>query len=548
MLRGGDEYINSRKLEYINKVQNLIIGAVQKHIVDTIIDSQPEEPMDDEVWQEHVPQPRSLNMTSFEQNIFREREAHPTERIPSHNTRSIYDLAKSELEKYLAASPHNNVFSETSVVCDIPKWMAKFGQYQYKLICRAMARFFGVPTSSAGIENDFYFSSLLLNKQRMSMGSELIEMTHMTDRNRDLIDLVQVNALTVAAAKLARPTFCGDAYLSEIYPEEDLDCNEFDFSDDEMQMSSGEEDDNDRGQEWHNEDHRRQDHNNQEDRRRQEEKKRRLEKFTREEKQRRKNAKEEDQRRKNVNLEKKRQMEARKEQVRKQQEYDDEKHEKEKAEGERLQFVHDQRQAEEHKHEDEDRILQEQAIRAKEQEDRIKKDQADRAKEQEDRFVQDQANRLKDQQNRAKQQEELFAQDQANRAKQHEHLKQQEDANRAQQEKRVMQEKTNHAQQAKDEKSQCTFSYENKHLPNHRETLHFRQVDNAQERRDKVEDRQKQNRSELIQQRRYNLAQELKTINRRIDLPRLTGSGESEYDDNQSFDERETEEFFSDSL
>ena len=67
--------------------------------------------------------------------------------------------------------------------------------FTYELVILAVPYFFGIPTSSAGVELDFYFNSLILTKQRMSMRGEVAEMLHMVDRNREMIDLSQVAEL-----------------------------------------------------------------------------------------------------------------------------------------------------------------------------------------------------------------------------------------------------------------------------------------------------------------------------------------------------------------
>jgi hypothetical protein len=51
------------------------------------------------------------------------------------------------------------------------------------LVVKAMVPYFSVPTSSAGVENDFYFMSLVLTKHRLSLRPELVEMSSMVDRN-----------------------------------------------------------------------------------------------------------------------------------------------------------------------------------------------------------------------------------------------------------------------------------------------------------------------------------------------------------------------------
>ena len=225
MTHGAREYEHGKKQEYMRNVRKLITAAVEKNIIGTIIESSPEENMEPRTSEQENRQPRNtLDMTSMEQFIRQERSDEPQQESTSYQQeQGMYYRVTSELEKYLQATSSDKAFSDINVVCNIQKWMASVGQHNFKLVVRAMFSYFGVPSSSAGIELDFCFSSLILRKQRMSMSSEVIEMVHMLDRNRSLIDLAQVDRLTIAGAAKAKPVFNGDDFLPDVPPEEDLD-------------------------------------------------------------------------------------------------------------------------------------------------------------------------------------------------------------------------------------------------------------------------------------------------------------------------------------
>ena len=119
-------------------------------------------------------------------------------------------------------------FRNQIVNCNFVEWKELYGN-QFADVVSAFAAYFGVPTSSAGIELDFYFASLLLTKQRMSMKTPLIEMMHMVDRNRKWVDLTQVSKLTIQESTAVRPNF--------------IEAEHYVFSDDEEDMNHAEEHD-----------------------------------------------------------------------------------------------------------------------------------------------------------------------------------------------------------------------------------------------------------------------------------------------------------------
>ena len=87
---------------------------------------------------------------------------------------------RSQFMEYLQAQDNVRAFSDVRLCLNVAKWIKEVGIYKYGLVALAMPAFFGIPTSSSGIELDFYFNSLLLTKQRMSMRGEVAEMLHIS--------------------------------------------------------------------------------------------------------------------------------------------------------------------------------------------------------------------------------------------------------------------------------------------------------------------------------------------------------------------------------
>ena len=151
----------------------------------------------------------SLNATSMEQDYYKSRgsDGRPGN-IPSTPVQTFVQkrrIVSDELTKYF--SPEGGeAFLDPVYFLHLPLWIKKWGN-MFPNVVRCMAAFFGVSSSSAGIELDFYFESLLLTKQRMSMRGEVSEMMHMVDRNSRFIDLSQVRTKWIRAARTIK-IFC----------------------------------------------------------------------------------------------------------------------------------------------------------------------------------------------------------------------------------------------------------------------------------------------------------------------------------------------------
>ena len=197
------EYMNRKKIEYISRVQNDIYDTVKNHIIDTIVLSNPEEVADVEV--EEVPRQRDLQCSSFEQFVT-EQQGGSQEPEARRAVQSVVRRVSHCLESYLKAKSTHPAFRNHRVNCNFVEWAQVYGG-QFFDVVSCFPAYFAVPISSAGIELDFYFTSLLLTKQRMSMKAPLIEMMQMIDRNRKWVDLTQVGILSPQEALAVQPNF-----------------------------------------------------------------------------------------------------------------------------------------------------------------------------------------------------------------------------------------------------------------------------------------------------------------------------------------------------
>ena len=211
------EYMERKKNEYILHVQTDIFETVKNHIIDTIISNSPSEEehfSDEEV---EIPQQRNLQFASMEDYVAEQRgnQAESSSGAPARNNSTFLRRVSCGVDTYLKASATRDfAFKDFRFCCNIVAWIEKYGA-KYPHPVSAMAAYFAVPTSSAGVELDFYFASLLLTKQRMSLHGPMIEMMHMIDRNQAWVDLSQVDTLTAREAIKAKPTFSGDDHLEE---------------------------------------------------------------------------------------------------------------------------------------------------------------------------------------------------------------------------------------------------------------------------------------------------------------------------------------------
>lgn len=236
-------FLDIQKRDFIRKIQKDVEEIIKNHIIDTILAAHNDDVVEEA---DEVPRPPvSLMMTSIEESIHRERGNQPAGGGSPTNDRNISRRIGNQLNKYLSAKTHEKEFSELSLVANLPEWIKVHGIAKYGFIVKAMAAYFGIPTSSAGVECDFYFASLLLTKHRMSMRPELVEMLQMIDRNRALVDLSQVNDLTTREVSAVMPKINLDAF-TVLPEEEEAEAEEFEMeSSSEEQCSDDSEDESD---------------------------------------------------------------------------------------------------------------------------------------------------------------------------------------------------------------------------------------------------------------------------------------------------------------
>ena len=219
------EFFKKKRSEYILHVQNDIHDTVKNHIIDAIIESNPEA-IDGNVSDVEVevePRQRSLQFASLEQYVTDQNEGAPESSTDGRRpVQSIVRRISHCMESYLKAKTSTHrAFQNQAVNCNLVEWKELHGS-AFADVASAFAAYFGVPTSSAGVELDFYFASLLLVKQRMSMKGPLVEMMHMLDRNRQWVDLTQVDKLTALQALNVQPHFSGDDHVVYSDDEEDM--------------------------------------------------------------------------------------------------------------------------------------------------------------------------------------------------------------------------------------------------------------------------------------------------------------------------------------
>ena len=234
MVELSNDFFEKKKNEYIVHVQQDIHDTVKNHIIDSIIQNNrdPEQSEDffgDVEEDEFEPRQRNLQFASLEAYVTEQQgETHESSTGARRPVQSAVRRISHCMETYLKASTSHQAFRNRYVNCNVVEWKEIHGS-SFPDVVSAFAAYFGVPTSSAGIELDFYFASLLLTKQRMSMKGPLIEMMQMIDRNRKWVDLTQVNRLTTPEAIAMHPKF--------------VELEECMASDDEEDMNHAEEDD-----------------------------------------------------------------------------------------------------------------------------------------------------------------------------------------------------------------------------------------------------------------------------------------------------------------
>lgn len=220
----SNEYFERKVNEYILHVQCDIVDTVKNHIIDTIVENDPsDDAVSDDDFAGVEELQRDLQFASLEDWVTEQHgQQQPQSSTGGRRPQSVVRRVSQCLDQYLKAkSGIHPAFRNHSLNCNMVEWKSECG-HQFLDVVRAFAAYFGVPTSSAGIELDFYFASLLLVKQRMSMKGPLVEMMNMVDRNQEWVDLAQVDALTPLEAKKAQPNFDGDDHVVYSDDEEDM--------------------------------------------------------------------------------------------------------------------------------------------------------------------------------------------------------------------------------------------------------------------------------------------------------------------------------------
>ena len=184
------------KAECIQTTMKEVNSSVNLSIVDTIMEAVPEHEREVDEEDEGLSYQFSRTSlscaTSVEQQIFNDRGEMPGFSAGPRTHSTLLSRVQTQLDAYLKAQVNSAAFRDQRLCVDVPLWLKTVGIFKYGLVVKAFAAFWGVPTSSSGIELDFYFNSLLLRKQRTSIRGEVAEMVHMVDRNQALIDLPQV--------------------------------------------------------------------------------------------------------------------------------------------------------------------------------------------------------------------------------------------------------------------------------------------------------------------------------------------------------------------
>ena len=187
------------KAECIQTTMKEVTASINLSIVDTIMEAVPEherEEEDDGLSNQFSRASLSC-ANSVEQQIFNDRGEMPGFSPGPRTHSTLLSRVQTQLDAYLKAQVNSPAFRDQRLCVNVPLWLKTVGIFKYGLVVKAFAAFWSVPTSSSGIELDFYFNSLLLRKQRTSIRGEVAEMVHMVDRNQALIDLPQVRFIFI---------------------------------------------------------------------------------------------------------------------------------------------------------------------------------------------------------------------------------------------------------------------------------------------------------------------------------------------------------------
>lgn len=192
------QFLSRAKANFIKQSFEKVESKVKQNIIDTIMEADPKHaPKNDEEDYEFFAEQFSrqasfTGCTSVELDL----------NLQRGNQNDVGSMPKTVIKKrtrvrnqfgeYLDGQDNLPAFSNIKLCLNVRQWTKQIGALKYELVALAIPFFFGIPTSSSGIELDFYFNSLLLTKRRMSMRGEVAEMLHMVDRNQSKIELSQV--------------------------------------------------------------------------------------------------------------------------------------------------------------------------------------------------------------------------------------------------------------------------------------------------------------------------------------------------------------------
>ena len=196
------QFLTKAKAEFLKQSFEKVETKVKQSIIDTIVDADPKHisknvEEEEEFEDQFLRQASFTGCTSVEMDLNLEHGVETDFGSMPRSSTSKRTRVRNQFTEYLHAQRNIPAFSNVKLSLNLAQWTKEIGLFKYAMVVLAIPYFFGVPTSSSGIELDFYFESLLLTKRRMSMRGEVAEMLHMVDRNKSKVDLSQVCKNTI---------------------------------------------------------------------------------------------------------------------------------------------------------------------------------------------------------------------------------------------------------------------------------------------------------------------------------------------------------------
>lgn len=116
----------------------------------------------------------------------------PNRNADSPNTFAVlYQAARKEIAAYASD------YADMRLALDPLVWWSHKSK-QYPILSRCVRILFSVPASSGPLELDIGHTGMILTKQRSSLKGDIAEAATVLNRNRDLVDLVNVDAYSAA--------------------------------------------------------------------------------------------------------------------------------------------------------------------------------------------------------------------------------------------------------------------------------------------------------------------------------------------------------------